>query len=160
MIHERRAEKAGSSAPFPQAVRGVVRLGRGGVPLGERADRVPAHPMRSQAGKGQGCGRGRRIMTKGSFCGGSPFFGGTIRESPLLSNSSYVTKRIHLISNHIPAGRSAPLGFAPNGTNAPCFLRKTSTPPRDSLRFPILTPFSAAPLRMTVQGKERQKRYA
>ena len=60
-------------------------------------------------------------------------------------------KKVDLTPYHIPAGRKAPLGFAPNGTNVPFLLRKTSTPPRDCLRFPILTPFSAAPLRMTVE---------
>ena len=68
-------------------------------------------------------------------------------------------RRVHLTLYHIPAGRYAPLGFAPNGTNVPCFLRKTSTPPRGCLFFPILPPFSAAPLRMTDLGREGLKRY-
>ena len=87
MIHERRAEEAGSFAPFPQAVRGVVRLGGGGVPLGERADRVPAHPMRPQAGKGQRRGRGRIIVTKGASAE-APFFWGGTGDADLASQRS------------------------------------------------------------------------
>ena len=38
-------------------------------------------------------------------------------------------------SSHIPQPAVAGLGFAPNGANAPCFLRKTSTHASRSLRM-------------------------
>ena len=65
-------------------------------------------------------------------------------------------RRVHLIPYHIPAGRKAPLGFAPNGTNVPCFLRKTSTPPRDCLF--LSCPYTL--LRGSAQNDNRRVRVA
>ena len=53
-------------------------------------------------------------------------------------------------SQPYPSARYRRLRFSPLGYAS---TTKTSTPPRDCLRFPILTPFSAAPLRMTSRGK-------